>query len=254
MPQTAPQTEITEDLVLGGRVRLRQPRVGYRAGLDAALLAAACDAKPGERVLDAGCGVGGALLAAAARRPEAIFVGVERDPAALDLARQNVGLNGLDGRVEVGSGDVTRGFRALGLAPFDAAIANPPFFDDADALRGPHPSRTGAYITGEGLGAWADFLLKAVRDGGSITLIHRADRLADLLAGLGPKAGSFRIRPIQPFIDEPAKRVLIRATKTGKAPLALLPALVLHERGGGKHTAQTEAILRGDAALGWGQA
>jgi len=253
MPQSAPEAEITEDLLLGGRVRLRQPRVGYRAGLDAALLAAACDAGAGARVLEAGCGVGGALLAAAARRPEARFTGVERDPAAVSLAGQNVHLNGLEARVDVVSGDITQGFRALGLEPFDAAVANPPFFDDAASLRGPHPSRTDAYITEEGLGAWIAFLLKAVREGGSITIIHRADRLADLLSGLGSKAGSFRIRPIQPFADEPAKRVLVRAIMTGKAPLVLLPPLVLHERGGGKHTAATEAILRGEVPLEWNQ-
>ena len=251
MAQTAPEAEITEDLVLGGKVRVRQPRVGYRAGLDAALLAAACDAKAGERVLEAGCGVGGALLAAAVRRPDARFVGVERDPAALDLARLNVALNGLDARVEVLAADIAKGLRALGLEPFDAAIANPPFFDDAASLRGPHPSRTDAYIATEGLAAWCAFLLKAVREGGSITIIHRADRLADLLAGLAPKAGSFRIRPIQPFADERAKRVIVRAIKTGKAPLALLPPLVLHERGGGKHTVEAEAILRGGAELRW---
>ena len=93
--------------------------------------------------------------------------------------------------------------------------------------------------------------LKAVREGGTITLIHRADRLADILAGLSPKAGLFQVRPVHPFADEPAKRVLMRAVKTGKAQLRLLPALVLHDRAGGKHTATAEAILRGQAALSW---
>ena len=102
-----------------------------------------------------------------------------------------------------------------------------------------------------GLEAWTRFLLKAVREGGSITMIHRADRLADVLALLSVGAGSFRIRPIHPFAAEPAKRVLVRAIKTGKAPLVLLPPLVLHDREGGKHTAEVEAILRGEAGLGW---
>src|SRR5512141_3321084 len=93
-------TDTTEDRVLGGRVILRQPVRGYRAGLDAALLAAACDAGPGSRVVEAGCGAGGALLAAAARRPGARFTGVERDPAALALARENIALNGMEDRVE----------------------------------------------------------------------------------------------------------------------------------------------------------
>lgn len=242
-----PQT--TLDAVLGGRVRLRQPRVGYRAGLDAALLAAAVDAGPGERALEAGCGVGGALLQAAVRRPGATFTGVERDGAALALARENIAANGLADRVEALAGDVNAGFAALGLPPFDAACANPPFFDDAGALRAPHPARRGAWMADGGLESWAAFLLKAVREGGRITLIHRADRLADLLRLLGPKAGSVRVRPIHPFADAPAKRVLVRAVKTGRAPLVLLPPLVLHAPGG--WTAEAEAILRGEAGLGW---
>ena len=224
--------------------------------MDAALLAAACDIAEGGRVIEAGCGVGGALLAAASRRPGARFVGLERDAAAADLARQNVTLNDLAERVTILDGDVEGGFRALDLPPFDAVISNPPYFDDPAALRAPAPEKSGAWMADGGLAAWTGFCLKAVREGGTITLIHRADRLADLLALLAPKAGSFRIRPVQPFADTPAKRVIVRAIKTGKAPLALLPALVLHERslgseGGGRNTAAAEAILRGQAALDW---
>jgi tRNA1(Val) A37 N6-methylase TrmN6 len=244
-------SDVTEDTVLGGRIRLNQPVSGYRAGMDAALLAAACDAAPRARVLEAGCGVGGARRAAAARRPGARFVGVERNAAAVDLARQNVALNDLAERVEIVSGDVERGFRALDLPVFDAVMANPPFFDDPAALRAPAPAKAEAWMADGGLAAWTAFALKAVREGGTITLIHRADRLADLLALLAPKAGSFRIRPVQPFADAPAKRVIVRAVKTGKAPLALLPALVLHDRDGGQHAPAAEAILRGEAALGW---
>ena len=102
-----------------------------------------------------------------------------------------------------------------------------------------------------GLAAWAGFLLKAVREGGTITLIHRADRLADILALLAPKAGSAQVRPVHPHADEPAKRVLVRAVKSGKAPMRMLPPLVLHARGGAKHTDEAEAVLRGEADLAW---
>lgn len=242
---------VTEDRLLDGRVRLRQPARGYRAGLDAALLAAACDARPGQRVLEAGCGAGGALLAAAARRPDARFVGVERDPDALALARENIALNGVETRCQAVEGDVAVRFSVLGLEPFDAAMTNPPFFDDPDSLRGPAPDRRAAWMADDGLAAWIGFLSKGVREGGTITLIHRADRLADILALLGEKCGGVQIRPIHPFADAPAKRVLVRAVKTGKAPLRLLPALVLHERGGEKHRPEVEAILRGEADLPW---
>ena len=242
---------VTEDRLLGGRVVLRQGQDGYRAGMDAALLAAACDASQAARVLEAGCGAGGALLVAAARRPGASFLGVERDAAAAAFARDNAQLNGLQDRVEIIQGDVRQPFRALGLAPFDAVMSNPPFFDDPAALRAPAAAKRGAWMADGGLGAWTSFLLKAVREGGSITIIHRADRLADILALLTPKAGSFQIRPVLPHADAPAKRVLVRALKTGKAPLQLLPALVLHPRQGAKHTPEAEAIFRGEAALPW---
>ena len=100
-----------------------------------------------------------------------------------------------------------------------------------------------------------DIIENALRNegipGGLFLMIHRADRLGDILAGLAPKAGSIRIRPIQPFADEPAKRVLVRAIRGGRAPLVLAPALVLHDRSDAKHTPEAEAILRGEAALGW---
>jgi len=244
--------DFSDDVILGGRVRLRQALGGYRAGLDAALLAAACDAGDGGRVLEAGCGAGAVLLAAAVRRPGTRFVGVERDREALELAKANIELNGLACRVEALAGDVGEPFSRLRLVPFDAVLANPPFFDDPAALRGPAPAKREAWISDDGLAAWVAFLAGSVREGGSITLIHRADRLGDILAHLRAKAGSFQVRPIHPFADAPAKRVLVRAIKTGKAPLQLLPPLVLHPRAGGKHTAETEAILRGEGELGWG--
>jgi tRNA1(Val) A37 N6-methylase TrmN6 len=240
---------VTEDRILGGRVLLRQPAKGYRAGLDAALLAAACDAGPEDRVLEPGCGVGAVMLAAATRRPGAKFIGMERDAEAVRLARLNIGANNLADRVQVLAGEITG--RAPAGSPFDAALCNPPFFDDPARLRAPHPAKTRAWMADDGLEAWLRFLTRSVREGGTITLIHRADRLADLLAWLAPKAGSFQIRPIHPFADAPASRVLVRAIKTGKAPLRLLPPLLLHERGGAKHSPVTEAILRGEADLPW---
>ncbi len=243
---------VTEDALLGGRLRFRQSVEGYRAGMDAALLAAACDAKPGQRVLDLGCGAGAVMLAAAARREGVDFLGLERDTAIVALARENIALNHFEDRMEARVFDAASGFSTLEVAPFDAALANPPFFDDPAALRGPAPAKAGAWLADTGLEGWIAFLLKAVREGGTITIIHRADRLGDILRLLAPKAGSIQIRPVQPKADAPAKRVIIRAIKTGKAPLALLPSLVLHDGGGAKHSAVADAIFRGEP-LAWAQ-
>lgn len=243
------QAKLTENALLGGKVRLLQSTEGYRAGMDAALLAAAVPAKPGERVLEAGCGVGAVLTQIALRRPGVALTGVERDPTAVALGERNAVLNGLEDRMAVVRGDVAGGFAALELARFDWAVSNPPFFDDETALRAPAPAKRGAWIADDGLAAWVTFLSDGVRDGGRIVVIHRADRLADLLALLGERCGSFAIRPIQPFADQPAKRVLVQAVRGGRAPLTLLPALVLHDRSGAKHTAEAEAILTGEAGL-----
>jgi tRNA1(Val) A37 N6-methylase TrmN6 len=214
------------------------------------------DLAPGERALEAGCGAGAVLFQAAARLPQGGFTGVERDLDALALAERNIALNGAEGRVAVRAGDVGRGFAGQGFlepgeTPFDLALANPPFFDDPDALRAPAPEKRGAWIADAGLDAWTRFLTKAVREGGRIIVIHRADRLFDLIALMAGQAGSFQVRPIHPFADQPAKRVLVRAVKTGKAPLQLLPPLILHDRSGAKHTPEAEAILRGEARLDW---
>ncbi len=238
-----------ETTLLGGRVRVRQPARGYRAGMDAALLAASVAPKAGDRLIEAGCGVGGVLLQLAARNPDLDVTGLERDPFAHELARHNIEDNGMAGRARVLHGDVAAGFRALDLPLFDWAITNPPYFDDPNAMRAPADEKRGAWIADHGLKTWAHFLLKSVREGGRIVIIHRADRLDDILSLLAPKAGSFSIRPVHSFADEPAKRVLVQAIKTGKAPLRLLPPLVLHPRTGPKHTPEAEAILRGEAAL-----
>lgn len=247
----ASSTPPDANTLLGGRVRLIQPADGYRAGMDAALLAAAVPAKSGERVLEAGCGVGGVLTQVAARRPGVFLTGVERDAVAAGLAVRNADLNGLSDRMEAIHADIAEGFAALGRPRFDWAVSNPPFFDDEAALRAPAPAKRGAWIADDGLAVWIRFLTDGVRDGGRIVVVHRADRLADLLSLLGERCGSFAIRPVQPYADQPAKRVLVHAIRSGKAPLRLLPALVLHDRTGAKHAPEAEAILRGEADLGW---
>ncbi len=243
--------EFTQDTVLDGRVQLRQSRHGYRAGLDAALLAAACDAQDGQRVIEAGCGTGAVLLAAAIRRQGTHFTGIEIDPGYLSLANANIELNGLAERTQVIAGDVGTRFKSLGLPTFDAALANPPFFDDATQLRGLSPARHGAWINDNGLAAWIAFLVTSVHEGGTITLIHRADKLDVILIEFGRKCGGIQILPIHPFADVPAKRVLVRAIKVSKASLRILPPLTVHDRQGGRHTPLVEDILRGRLALTW---
>lgn len=236
--------ETTEDRVFGGRVRLRQPANGYRVNVDTVLLAAAVT--PGARLLEAGCGVGGALLCAAARFPEAQFVGVERDPEMAALARENVAANGA--RAEIVSGDIRDAGVLSGV--FDGAFLNPPY-DDPGRISPLAPARRGAHAADAPLADWIGAIADHLSGGAALTLIHRAEAVPEILAALAGRVGSPSVIAIRPRAEAPAKRVLVRAVKGGRAPLAILPDLVLHDESGGKYAPRAEAVLRGEAPIQW---
>jgi tRNA1(Val) A37 N6-methylase TrmN6 len=238
---------LTEDSLLGGRVRLRQPEAGLRAGHDAVLLAAAVPAKPGQRVLELGCGSGAAFLCLAARVPELAIVAVEREPALAALARENAALNGLADRVTVIEGDVADPALRRALPRCDHGFANPPFWEGGSAP--PVALRRAATHEGEaGLAAWAACLGAALTHRGSATLILPAARFADGFAALAAAGiGSPALLPLWPREGVAAKRVLVAGRQGGRGPGRVLPGLVLH--GDGAATAAAEAVLREGAGL-----
>lgn len=234
---------------LGGRVTARQPESGYRAAMDTVLLGAAVTVRPGERALELGCGSAAALLIAAERNGEAEFAGLERAPDALSLARENVASNGCHDRITVTEGDVATLPTALCDA-FDHVFFNPPFFEDETALRPPKdPARRAAFLTGDaGLPVWIAAALRSLRGRGRLTLIHRAERLGDILAAIEGRAGGAQVLPVHPRADAPARRVLVRARKGVRSPLTLLPPFVLH-REDGVWTPEALAVQEGRAGL-----
>lgn len=233
----------TDDTLLDGRVILRQPAVGYRVAVDPVLLAAAVPAAAGERVLEAGIGSGAASLCLAVRVPGLAIVGLERQPELAALARENVALNGLAERIAVMEGDLAAPPSGLGR-DFDHAIANPPFAPAGTPS--PHASRQAAHGEAD-LGAWLDFCLRRLRPGGRIALIHRADSLDRVVAGLVGRAGDIEIVPLWPRAGVPARRVVVRARKGARGPARLHPGLVLHGEAG--FTPEALAVLRDGAAL-----
>lgn len=241
-----PLSDLTEDRLLGGRVVLRQPREGYRAGIDPLLLAAALDLRPGSRAGEFGCGAGAALLAAAVLYPGAQLTGVERDPKMAALARANIALNACADRVRAEDGDALTAFAPESL---DAVFFNPPFFGDPTALRAPKPGKTDAWLAREPLGDWIAAGLKALKPRGRLTLVHRADALAEALAALHGRAGDLRVLPVAARPGGAARRVLIGARKGGRGPMRLASPLVLHGAEGSGYAADADALLRGEARL-----
>jgi tRNA1(Val) A37 N6-methylase TrmN6 len=249
--------DATEDAVLGGRLVLRQPRHGHRVGHDAILLAAATLAEAGEHAVDFGAGVGGAGLALAARVPGLAVTLAEIDPALTALAGDNIGRNGFADRVRAVMLDVTAGaraFTAAALPPGSAerVLMNPPFNDPSTSRASPDPGRRRAHVSA-GLAPWLRSAARLLTPGGTVTLIWRADGLADVLAALARGFGAVTVQPVHPRPAAPAIRVLVRAVKGSRAPLTLLPGLVL-AGADGRPSEEAEAVLRDGAALPLAQA
>lgn len=247
--------ETTDDLFLGGRLRLLQPRRGHRFGGDAALLVAAARSRlaPEVDVADLGAGVGAVGLALAALGANRVAL-VEIDDALCDLCAENARRNGLDGLAEVVRTDVARLGRK-GAPPLarrcGLVVMNPPFDDAARLRSSPDPEKARAHADGgDVVEDWVGAAARIVAPGGSLVAIHRPEALGALLAALGRSFGDVRLRPVHPRAGAAAARVLIAARAGRRGPLALLPPLVMHGEDGG-FTPEIEAAQRGEAAIGW---
>jgi tRNA1(Val) A37 N6-methylase TrmN6 len=247
------QLDLTEDSLLRGRVRLVQPRRGHRAGTDAVLLAACVDPKPAETVYDLGSGVGAVGLMIALRTGASV-VFVEREDALIGICAANVNLNGLTGRARVLEADILAPAaerRAAGLKceSADVVVTNPPFLEDGGWRRSPSTLRAAAHhLPEDGFERWISTAADVLKPGGRLALIHRADRLHACLTRLARGFGDVAVRPIHPRAEEPAIRILVTAAKGSRAPLRLLPAVALHESGGG-FTEEAAAIHAGERLL-----
>lgn len=245
-----PDDALSDDKFLCGRLRLLQPRSGYRAATDPVLLAAACPAEAGQSVLDLGCGAGAAALCLGFRVPGLALAGLEVQAAYADLARRNATRNAI--ALEVHEGDLTRMPRAL-RRDFDHVIANPPYYP-AGGSPSPVAARAQAMQIDTPLADWVLAATRRLRPGGWLTMILGADALPAVLSALPPKLGSAAVLPLAAREGRVALRVIVQARKGGRAPFRLLAPLVIHD--GPAHdgdresyTAEANAILRDGAPL-----
>lgn len=244
----------TDDAVLDGRLRLRQPREGHRVGHDAILLAAATAAKKNEYAVDLGAGVGAAGLALACRVDGLRVALVDIDPSLTVLAAENAARNGLATRVSAITLDVrapARAFAAAGLKPgsADRVLMNPPFHDSGRQKQSPHAGRRLAHAASpDALPVWIGAAARLLSARGVLTLIWRADGLLDVLTALKRGFGGAAVMPVHPKPGAPAIRILVRAAKQSRAPLTIYPGLILNDADGAP-AALADAVLRGRSAL-----
>ncbi|MFN7223846.1 MAG: tRNA1(Val) (adenine(37)-N6)-methyltransferase [Paracoccaceae bacterium] len=243
------ENDLSDDKFLCGRLRLLQPVKGYRAATDPVLLAAACPAKDGERVLDIGCGAGAASLCLGARVPGVHLTGLEVQADYADLARRNASRNGMV--MAVHDGDLSHMPPDLRV-DFDQVIMNPPYYAPS-GTRSPVESRARAMQVHLPLAAWVQAGARRLAPGGWLTLICGADGLPDVLGGM-TKMGSIVVLPLAPREGRAAVRIIVQARKGGRAAFRLLAPFVIHagdaHDGDREHyTPEASAVLRGGGDL-----
>lgn len=253
-PDQSPQAAATLDDFLGGRIKVAQPKQGHRAGSDAVWLQAAVGAQPGDKVLDAGAGVGVAGLCLLARCPQIHVTAVDIDEGAVTLAEANAQLNANSANFRAITLDLTAPAETLiakGLVRegYDQSMANPPFHVEGTVRPAPDSGRAAAHVMeAGGLELWVRFLATFTAPKGRITLIHMPQALPELLPLLDRRFGAIALFPLFPKAGEPAVRVIVQARKGSRAGMRLLQGVVLHEADG-RYSAKAEAVLRHGEAL-----
>ncbi len=260
IPDTSPRTStastvpnsMTDDAFLGGKLQILQPEKGYRAGIDAVFLAATIPAAEGETVFEAGIGAGVASLCLLARNPLVHVTGIEMSTRYAVLCEQNAKRNNFTNSVHVVHADVKEAMRRdLSHLPehgsFSHAFANPPFFDEGKVTASPSILKAQAHAFGpDDLEQWIKLLHSMVTLRGTVTLVHRAETLGKLLSFMEPRLGDIRVAPLYARDGKSASRVIVQGVKGSRAPLQILPGLLLHNDDN-SFTADAEAILRDGA-------
>ncbi len=239
--------DLTCDDFLGGALSIWQPRKGYRAGVDAVLLAASVPAKPGQSVLELGCGVGTAALCLAARVPGVEVTGVEVQSDYAALAQKN-------GVGTVVNADLRELPADLRQKQFNHVMMNPPYFDRAQGGKAADAGRDIGRAGDTPLTDWLDVGIKRVGPKGHLTLIQNMTRLPEVICALEGRLGSIILRPIAPRAGQPANLFILQGQQDGRAAFRMTDALVMHagqtlQGDNVTYTRQIQAVLRNAAPL-----
>ena len=210
---------------------MRQPAKGLRVTSDAVLLAAAVPNEATGTLLDIGSGSGILALSIAKRAKGITALGLDIQNDLVELARENAEMNGLSERVDFQYADVTEKGLLKGVA-FDYVITNPPFYNESP-LKTPVAKAIAHHEKTEDLlSAWVDFALRHLKPKGQFIMLHKTERLPEILPLLSKKLGGLTVRPLYSRIGDSSTRIIVSGVLNSKKPFCLLPPLTIHESDG----------------------
>jgi tRNA1(Val) A37 N6-methylase TrmN6 len=219
--------EFTEDRILGGKIKLFQPKNGYRVAIDPIILANFINPQAGQKILDVGCGVGTISLILKMKEKLSEITAVDIDEKMCEICRRNSEANSL--KIEIINIGIENS--ALEHKTFDQVATNPPFFEKESARIS--RSKELANFETIDLVDWITFCFKRLRNGGVFSIIHRTSRIGDILRVLKNLAGAVQITPIFPKNNCEASRVVVCARKSCRSETKILPGIVVHNDDGG---------------------
>lgn len=222
-----PDEELT-DLCIN-HWKVLQKKQGFRFSIDAVLLAHFVQPKAGQRLLDLGTGSAVIPVLLAARHPRLLIDGVELQPAIAAMAQRSVQYNQLQRQIRIIQRDLTQLPKQY-EQQYDWVISNPPFFPVGTGKQ--NPNRQIALSRHE-IACTLEQLIQSgarcLRSRGHFALVHRAERLTEILACCARhRLSPYRLRMVHPTLEQPANLILLEAIKDGRNQLQVLQPLPVY--------------------------
>ncbi len=234
--------------VLNKTLALYQAPDGFRTSMDSVMLGAACPAKAEQSLLDLGCGVGSAGLCALKREKSIHLTGIDIQASHIDTATKNANINNMSDRAEF----ICSNIKELNLGnKFNHVICNPPYMKSGAHISSPSKSKAlamGHIEENIDIKDWIACAHRHIKGQGSLTIIHDAGQIDNIIHALygkngNKKFGAIEIIPIFPRKNTPAKRIIIRAYKHKKSPATIHQGIIMHKENG-DYTNEADNILR----------
>ena len=234
----------TNDYLLNKKIKIFQPKDGYRASTDAVFLSSLLDSKKVKKddtILDVGSGTGAISLCLASRLKDVKITGIDIQKDLVELSNMSSKENGFDDFLTYINTDI-RQKTSLPSGTFSFVITNPPYSDHD--MPSPNESKKLAHNHQDfDLTGWLSFCLKMLKPKGYLLVINRAEAINEIITAIDKKAGSINVLPIYSKLGQDAKRVAVIAQKTAKGITKILPPFYTHNEDG-SYTDKAQSILR----------